>query len=558
MGTLAAGADPLSLPLPPAPPGATSPPGEVFQGAVEVRVVNVDVVVTDAHGQPAPGLRREDFQLFEDGKPVEITNFDAIEESAPAAAPISPAMPAPAVAERAVSEAQRLYLVVFVDNFNLRPFGRNRVLRQVDDFLGRLLRPEDRVMLVTHDLGFKIVRPFAERQRPLAPDLKELARGASRGPMNDATRRTTLQQIQSLGCVDEAQAIARDYAQQAHNEAEVTVAALRRFVDSLSGLEGKKAIVYVSDGFPLRPGEDVLDLLARVCGSDRSSFLDVEDLSPDLRRLTDAANAGRVTFYTLEAAGLRGFTSGTVENATLIETPTSEFMQNANVQDSLSNLATETGGRAVLNGNEMKGDLAAIARDLRTYYSLGFSPEHAEDGKVHDVKVKLLRRGLTVRTRTNFRALPPEERRMASLEAALWHGVQDNPLAVRLLAGPPQEGEKGLLLVPIEVRIPLRHVTLVPNGERQTGRLSILLASRDVEGRTAPAKRIEIPLDLSQAQAEAARTTALRHEVKVLLKQGEYVFAFAVHDEVGGETSFVQQKLTVEKPVPSGKKEKAR
>ena len=70
-------------------PAATPPPspeGDFFE-SIDVNVVNVDVYVTDKKGNRIHGLKKEDFELYEDKKLVAITNFYAVEEGRPEIAP---------------------------------------------------------------------------------------------------------------------------------------------------------------------------------------------------------------------------------------------------------------------------------------------------------------------------------------------------------------------------------------------------------------------------------------------------------------------------------------
>src|SRR5262245_10811235 len=137
---------------------------------VNVNVVNVDVYVTDKKGNRVTGLTQGDFEIFENKRPMAITNFfamDAGKPIAPAPLPAAPAEPgaAPAVAEPAPAigpapEDQRLLLVVYVDNFNLRPFNRNRVLRELRVFLNNKLRKGDLMMLVSYDRSVHIRQSF--------------------------------------------------------------------------------------------------------------------------------------------------------------------------------------------------------------------------------------------------------------------------------------------------------------------------------------------------------------------------------------------------------------
>src|SRR3954464_12175095 len=156
----------LVLPL----PAQQAPiPHQPFPESIDISVANVEVTVTDREGRPVRGLTRGDFALFVDGRKVEAVNFSEIAKGSPA--PPQEASPAPATAEGAPApqqaapppppEAPPLSLVVFVDNDNLRPFGRNRVLRQLKDFLDSTVGPRDRVMLVTHDQGVIVRRPLS-------------------------------------------------------------------------------------------------------------------------------------------------------------------------------------------------------------------------------------------------------------------------------------------------------------------------------------------------------------------------------------------------------------
>src|ERR1700710_532042 len=105
--------------------------GQPFLEQVEVGVVNVDVRATDASGRPVTDLGKGDFELLEDGRPVAITNFEAVNgERLPARpAPSQPAgdsipAPPPPSPPTPIAEEQRLHLVIYVDNRNLQPAHR--------------------------------------------------------------------------------------------------------------------------------------------------------------------------------------------------------------------------------------------------------------------------------------------------------------------------------------------------------------------------------------------------------------------------------------------------
>ena len=80
---------------------------------VEVNVVNVDVAVTDGSGKPIMNLTRDDFEIFEDGKPMKVSNFSMIEKTVQGATPANPA-----VAQQQVAAPGSVHrkLLILIDN----------------------------------------------------------------------------------------------------------------------------------------------------------------------------------------------------------------------------------------------------------------------------------------------------------------------------------------------------------------------------------------------------------------------------------------------------------
>jgi VWFA-related protein len=290
---------------------AQAPPSqEGFGEQVQVDVVNVDVFVTDKDGNPVPGLEKKDFEIREDGKRVEITNFEVIDRvaSAAPAAGSDPQMPSMSLAADTVP-ADAMQLVVYIDNFNIRPAHRARVLRQARDFLTRELHPSDRVMLVTYDLGLQVRLPFTTDRAALGRALDGIERLAANGQEVERARRAALQQILDIQersrstdglesrisnaggsqgggggggdageeAEEEGEEIdplcpmdivqpARTYAETSRQQILSNIAALKVMVNSLSGLPGRKTLLHVSDGISVTPGEELFQALFELCG----------------------------------------------------------------------------------------------------------------------------------------------------------------------------------------------------------------------------------------------------------------------------------------------------
>jgi VWFA-related protein len=545
-----------SAPSAPAGDAALFPAGaqDSFGESIEVSVVSIDVVVRDKSGKQVTGLTRDDFSLFVDGQKVSISNFYALAGGAPAASSRPSSAPAagagvPASAPAAAPpQRERLNLVIYVDNANLRPFDRNRVLKQLRGFLQNRLGPDDQVLLVTHDPGLHVRHAFRDGQGTLAAALDKLEKESARGLNSDLTTRQVLEQIKDFGCgrIDEAKSIARSHAEAVFADVKMTYANLHHLIESLGGLDGRKALVYVGDGVATQVGTDVFGLVEELCGTSQPAFdMPKLDATTPLRQVTTAANANLVTFYTLEGAGLRTYVSAEHQHS-LISFQLSRRID-LDRQDSLTSLARETGGRAALNGNDFRRDLEEIAADLGGGYSLGFSPAHPGDGKIHQLRVELGRPGLRAAYRQTYRDRSAAERLEGQVEAALIHGFVDNPLAASLKLGTAAPSEHGRVLVPVQVRVPFGKLAFVPREDGRHGRVSIFVGNMDSRGGMSAIQRTQLPLRIPEADLKRVLASHLGYDVKLLLEPGRQRIAFAVRDDVARISASVIQELDVDK-----------
>jgi VWFA-related protein len=554
------------------PPAMAAPPGapdEPFAESIQVTVVNVDVVVRDKSGRQVPGLTRADFSLFVDGKPVEITNFAAGGAESPAAggpaAATAPAAPNAAPAATAAPRREPLSLVAYIDNANMRPPDRNRLLKQLRTFLDRTLAPGDRILVVSADPGLRVRHPFSAGLASLPADLDQLAKDSGTGLNKDILRRQTMEEIQDLiqnsgkngGCgsmFDSAKAQAQAYAEQVTSEVRLTYATLHHLLRSLGGLDGRKALIYVGDGVPVQPGTDVFGQLQELCPAQAMqahvTSQTVSTTAP-MRQVIADANANLVTLYMLEASGLPSYASAEHAGKPLISFELAREID-FDRQGSLTNLAQETGGRVALNGNDFSRDLAEIAADLNGSYSLGFTPERAGEGRVHEIRVEVRRPGLHAIHRSSYRDRTAEERLEGQVEAALIHGLdggssRTNPLGAALKLGAATPAEHGRVLVPVKVIVPFSALAFLPGGDARHGRVTIVIGNIDARGGMAPLQRKQLPLRISDADAKRVLASHLGYDVKLLVEPGRQRLAFIVRDDVAHLSSTVIQEIDVDK-----------
>jgi VWFA-related protein len=568
----AAFAQQTSSPPPPAPPAAAAlaekpstdqpaaagqapaptPSAEelgAFVETVEVNVVNVDVYVTDKKGNRVTGLTRDDFTVLEDGRPMEITNFYAVEPKLERRAPPRLPPPPPPAGEAAAAppaeepepeaaDDQQLYLVVYVDNFNLDPLDRNRVLKDLRLFLADQVQVGDQVMLVTNDHAIHIRHAFTSDPEVVASALSELEPLTGNGRTRESDRQQALDRVRDAKSSTEALTWARAWAREVDNDLRFTVDSLKDTVSSLAGLPGRKAILYVSDGIPMSPGQDVFHAVDETF---KDSSAVTEALSFNYNRqfseLAAQANANRITFYTLDAGGLRGSSDFDASNHSAPINGVGS-MHTENLQEPLRYVARTTGGIAILNTNRAAPQLERVGEDFKSYYSLGYHAPEAGRGRYHKIDVKVKRKGLEVRHRDGYRDRTAEARMSDSTTAALLFPFERNPLGISIAFGEQTAREDRLFVVAVQVRIPIGKLALVPHGETSEARLRLFIAAIDADGGTSPVQQVGVPISVPKDQVERAKKQYYQYTASLLMRGGPQTVAVGVRDELGGDESF--------------------
>ncbi len=573
-------AAPLAAPLAAQPPAEAEgfEPLQSFGEEVSVEVVNVQVWVSDRRGRPVTGLGQGDFELLVDGKPVPVTNFSEISESGPAAQ--TPAASLPARSLERVPDAERLHVVVLVDNWNLRPEDRSRVLGDLRGFLGRSLRPGEQAMVVTYDgRSLRVAQSYTDDQEALGRSLDQVERLASEGVHLDSERRQAFREVaeayqtvldtatRRVGddpCEDawpDMENAVRSYAAEAVSHAQGSISALSSVIKSQVGIPGGKVLLYVGNGLPDQPGVDLYEYIRQLCPAtsvENTNFAGEYDLSTVYAKVADQANAEGVTLYTLEAEDPSRLLEADDQPADpryRVPSTVLRLHQQA-LQAPLQLLAGETGGRAILDATDFTRPFAAIGSDLRSYYSLGFSPRGPDDGSRHRIEVRVPGEGYRVRHRTSFVAKPFEQRLVERIRGVAGLADQRNPLGVRLETGEMVARPDGRVSVPLRIWVPLDAVTLVPGKDGLHGQLRVLMAIGEPGGRLSPVRQKLVPVDVKKARSKARGPDEPGGqklvEVTLALPAGDALVAMGLRDELGGEVAYLRQTIHVVQPPPAG------
>jgi len=342
---------------------------------VTVAVTNVEVVVTDSKGKRVPGLKKEDFRVFEDGIPQALTNFYAVNAGRAiladgSAVSLTEAEKPSAPVE--VPAALKAKYIIYVDNLNIHPLHRTRVFRSIYDFIDKAIGPNAEGMVVTFNRSLKVRQRFTSEKGLLVGALEKVA-GESGGAQTSVQQREdTLQKINDVKSQGEAINYAQQIARSMDDDLRTTVDGLKTTIDGLAGVEGRKILIYVSDGLPQVVGQEFFDTIqTKFHASQAAAEAFTFDRSASHLTLVQAANAQGVTLYTIDAAGLQADENVSAERGTMDSRPSTFFLRQ-NYQEPLQTLAHETGGIAAINTNDPKHELDEVAKDFTDFYSLGY------------------------------------------------------------------------------------------------------------------------------------------------------------------------------------------
>ena len=526
----------------------------VFVDRVDVNIVGVEVFVTDKRGKHVQGLTVDDFEIFEDGQPVPIANFYKVARQPPSQEAATPretvasgeTQSAPVAPPETLPPEQRLHLLVYLDNFNIRPGNRERVLSSLDGFLEGRTVAGDRVMLVTYDRGIEALQTFTDDPRLITSGLEKIRQTRANGLTEDLRRRVAAKKIADAlrdpRTAGSAQAFLNSYIDETRANLLHSTKAIKSVLRSLAGVPGRKALLYVSDGLPQRPGEQ----LAEQFFGGQSVRMNETTL---FKEVIQEANAQQVTLYTLDARGSVGSFSTaeyTDDAAGGINRVALDAARTINYQGALMDMSIPTGGTAFLNTYNFDAVMDTMAKDFDVFYSLGYNSPSTGDGRYHSIEVKVNRPGLTIRHRSGFFDKPAVEKVADQTLASLLVGMEKNPLGIQLEFEKPQKKGQRYLL-PTMIRIPIRDLTLLPNGEVEEGKLRIFLVVQDEDGGLSPLQDFPYPLQIPSDKLEEARGSAIGHVSQLEIRAGTQKVAVGVWDEISGTESFAYGTVVVGK-----------
>jgi VWFA-related protein len=481
--------------------------------------VEVPTVVRDAHGNAVGNLKKENFLLFDNGKPQTISTFSVLARSA-----------SPSDAAGASGPVQPLYVALFFDDVNTSianlSFARDGAVK----FIRKGLDPGERVGIFT--ASGTLTLDFTDDVQALLDTLAKLRQFQSmraQGPLacpplgtyqawvikHDSGGQTdefkgAVNSARSCGCTNDA-------AMCVHREAELLVG-----VAEDKALDTFDSISYVIKHLGQMPGRRVLVLAS-------SGFLTLS-LNQEMQKVIEVALRANVVINSLSTSGVGG-------GLHPLDAP-------------LSSLANGTGGKYVHDNNDIGAGFHSLSAVPSVSYVLGFAPTDLKiNGLEHNLKVKLTSpEHLGVSSRPGYYApspeLSPSERRFRKLQQSVIAADNSDGIPVEFNAVPEllANGERSLKIL---VHVDARKLPFQDLSDRHVERLIFITALFDEKNQFLTGVEGVMDLRLKEATLKQITAQGLDAELSIQAPAGSYRVRQVVQESVGGKLAAVNRTVEV-------------
>jgi VWFA-related protein len=511
---------------------------------VESKLVVVNVSVKDKSGNAITDLKKEDFEVFEDGKPQSLGVFEVqklasdvlpsvdttqIEKTLKERGPKAPA-PEAVPTFSPVRHQDRRLLALFFDFSSMAQLDQVRAREASIKFLETQMTSSDLVAIMTFANKFQVIEDFTDDRERLLTTLRRMSLGEG----------SELADTAATGADegDDSGTFAADDTEFNIFNTDRKLSALEDAAKKLAAFPEKKALVYFSSGV---------------------SRTGVENES-QLKATVNAAIRANVAFYPVDARGLVAQAPGgdaTVASpkGTGTFTGTSQASRSSSFngsQDTLYSLAADTGGKALLDSNDLTLGIRNAQSDVSSYYILGYySTNSAQDGKFRKIQVKL--KNTQLQAKVDYRAGYYAEKtfqkftsadKERQLEEALTLGDPVSELPVALEVDYFRVA-KDRYFIPISVKIPGSAVGLTKKGANQTAELDFIGTVSDASGKQVGGVRDQITVKLNDADAAKIGQRHLQYDAGLTLAPGNYTLRFLARENLSGKMGTFESKFTV-------------
>ena len=540
-----------------------------------VNLVPVRVVVRDSNGNAVANLHREDFQLFEDGKPQIVSNF-TVETLASLSANHAPAIAqtgdsAPTGTTPAFLPPSRFVALLFDDpHLNVQDLMQARIA--AGNYVDKYLAPTDRVAVFT--VSGQLQTDFTDDRAKLHEKLLSLLpRAVTAGDPSEAADCPIMDYYEAVEIQD-------------HHDPDVTNVALQDAVACLSQmmpnsspspavqaelLQQAQALVESTalrmedmgdeqTGYALRRLKEVVQRMSVLPGQRSIVLISPGFIYPnreqEFSELIDRAIRENVFINTLDARGLYTPDLGDISKEVQDPNPvTAGYRTRLHLEGQatqvvvLMDLAAETGGLSFHDNNDLAAGLREIVAAPEVYYLLAFVPQNLKyDGHFHSVNVKLAEKNkYTIQARKGFYAPKhgetPEETAARDIQDALFSQEEQHGLPVGLQTQYYKTDASDAKLA-VLAHVDLAHMHFDKAGDRNDNDLTIVAAVFDRNGNFITGTQKVIQMKLRDETLARLSQTGVTVRTNFDVKPGDYVVRLVVRDsnaaQLGAESGSVE------------------
>ena len=511
----------------------SDPAAQVPTFKAQVEYVEVDAVVTDQQGNFVRNLKKEDFQVTEDGKPQSISNFIVVDIPVERAdRPLfSPKPIEPDVQSNARPFDGRVYVVI-LDDTHVDFTRTQRVRQSARQFIERNLGANDLMAVIFTSGRADAAQEFTSNKRLL---LNAVDRFQGRKLQSATLNKNETFHRQLDGPDPTAPVSDIDDMERAHN-AQSMLSTLRQVADWFGGVHGRrKTMLLFSEGIDY----DLSDIIRSFDAPPSSAT----SIMSDIRDTIAATARSNVSIYSIDPRGLAtGAEDAIGVSAFADQTDPSSGIGLSSLsrevrlsQDSLREISEESGGFAAVNRNDTASVFDRIVRDNSSYYVLAYyPPTNKTDGKFHRIEVKVSRPGLVVRSRRGYASPRGKQTTKApktggmpvEMFEAINSPLQVSGLTMRVFAA-PFKGPQPNASVLVGVELSGRDLSLGANSKVEVSMMAI-----DSKSKIFGARNDSLTLNLKPETRARVEQSGVRVLNRVELPAGRYQLRVAARDSL--------------------------
>ena len=556
---------PISQAAPPSQPAPAqvASQDQVLTLKANTRAVELDVVVTDKKQEPVTGLGRQLFEVLEDGKPQAVDYFEE-HTAKPAPQSEAPRLPANLYTNMPATPEVDSVNVVLIDKLNTPLQDQVHVHQQILDFLQKM-KPGTKIAIFVMGSKLRLIHGFTSDSAALQTALNDPITGdipekteASRSRQDDADDQDQAdihavmmggsQGRLGTGYSKPREGFSRSQANIAGNQAgervSMTLTGLEFLARYLAGIQGRKNLIWFSSSFPVSVFPS---------GREQKGTLGSQSYDPGAKEASSLLTQSDVAVYPVNAEGVQmdNATEAAGYNQKSIGTLYQQSDQRAMATEAVNQLASDTGGKAFYNTNDLAGALTHAIDDGAHYYTLVYTPANKKmDGGYRRIEVRLKEGSYDLAYRRGYfaddSAAPELKANSDPLHPFLVRGAPASTQIVfsaRLALADHQPahgdnvaGGNSQLLWPLtryRVNFHLRpddlKLDVTPDG-RHTGKIQAGLLAYDSNGHAVNWAGGTMPINISAEQFAAAQRTGIPAHLEIDLPRTEIFLEAGVYD----------------------------